>query len=883
VVTFASDLAPGLVLVPVVLVDGVPVILTPAGVRPATVSGSVPSSWWPGTGTLTETLPSGATLDPVCDWLDTSAQWVVSERVSLVECDLDVPALQVQLYDPDGAATVALSGAAARPGTLLVAEASASTTSLTVASTSPASGQEIAHMGREAVTFTGVAAGPARLTGATRGKYGSAARMHPSPDVRRPVVTFGRWPRYWHGRGCKVFLARLDGTTLSGITLWYQGIVGAGVELVDGLTRWHLPVDHVTSALRREYTPPTLDLYGVAHYAGGLEQTSNPHATPLSIQWGGGVYYLASDTASPHGGGWHQTWDDFFGDFRVMVYTLSSAPPEELSLHEVTTGTLTVTATNGSETDALRIYAAWHDPPFVGGYGSAQTFALGALPETCFWLDGWLKVPGSQDFARIPSTLSHVVGSAPRGEAVYALSASTDAIEDYAAVILERDAGGQRVRLQPLGVWDFARRGRGAVATSSPEVALCTSRTTAELIVAAYGDRWDVTLRAAGQAIDALQGADGTLDAAIDWAAIGAVLDRYPSVLPAARQYRVKGKDTLLSLIVRECRLGGFVPVMRGARVSIAHLGDVSATEPYDATITADDLDTAEDVEVTDSPDGLTSTVVYQLGEDGDEIRWTDTTLVDEFGAGAEVEVPLDPGIFPAPLVPSELARTLREVAWSILGTTAHPYRVVKLPCGPHKGDLEAGDVVLVSHHAIPSQDGTRSLSSVPCRVQEVERRFFGGRATHAVTVRVPVGSPRGYAPEALVSAGGIATDTPSPGQSTLTLDTASGWGSNGFAPSGGTDGGASWFVPGDKVLVSELDASTPTTEGAFEVVSVSGADVVLDGNPSVALVAASASAYKVLLRYDEYGTATAAQHAYAYISDGTDLGASDAPDRYSA
>lgn len=887
--TFAADLVPGLVLIPVVLVDGVPVILTPAGVHPTTVTGSVPSSWWPGAGSLTETLPSGATLDPVCDWLDTSAAWTVSERASLVECDIDVPALSVQLYDPDGSATAALSGHAARLGTLLTAEATAAATSLTVASTSPASAQEIAHLGREAVTFTGTAAGPPRLTGATRGRYGSTARMHPSPDVRRPVVTFGRWPRYWHGRGCKVFLARLDGTTLSAVTLWYQGVIGAGVELVDGLTRWHLPVDHVTSSLRREYTPPTLDLYGIAHYAGGLEQISNPDVTPLSVQWLSVAYYLASDSASPHGGGWHPSWADFLGAFRAQIYTLSGAPPEVLQVQEITSGVLTVTASGGVETDDLRIYAAWRDPHFAGGYGSAQTFSLGALPEACIWLDGWCKVPASVDFAKIPSTLTYAASEGGYdGLATYALSASTDAVEDYAAAIVERDAVNQRVRLTPLWAWDFNLRGRGATGTGTPQTSLCTSRTTASVIVSAYGDRWDVALRAAGAAIDALQGADGTFEQAIDWPGIAAVLARYPSPLAGARSYKLEGEDTLLGMIVRECRLGGFVPVMRGGKVSIARMDDVASTEPYDATITADDLDTSAEVEITDSPDGLTSTVAFQLGEDGDEIRWTDTTLVDEFGAGATVEVPLDPSIFPVPILPADLAARLRDVAWTILGTTAHPYRVVKLPCGPHKGDVEAGDVVRLTHHAVPAFDGTRSVASLPCRVQEVERVFFGGRALHSVTVRLPAGTPTGYAPEALVAAGGIATDTPSAGQTTLTLDASSGWGGEGFADGAGTDGGASWFAVGDKVVVSELDSRTPTVEGAFEVLSVSGADVVIDGNPSVALVAASAAAYKVLLRYDDYTSATRAspapaQHDFAYISDGTDLGASDAPDRYSA
>ena len=79
-VTWETAFAPGFRGVAAVLVEGVPVLLTPSGVRPTTVavtSGTVDPLFWPGTGALAVTRPDGGTLDITFDVLDADdrAHW----------------------------------------------------------------------------------------------------------------------------------------------------------------------------------------------------------------------------------------------------------------------------------------------------------------------------------------------------------------------------------------------------------------------------------------------------------------------------------------------------------------------------------------------------------------------------------------------------------------------------------------------------------------------------------------------------------------------------------------------------------------------------------------------------------------------------------------
>ena len=181
-IDWTTGLAPGARVVPVVLIAGLPAVLTPAGVLPTTVavsSGTIDPLWWPGTGTLTETLPDASTFNPVEDLLDPTETLEVFERASLLKGDVRVESLSFSVLDTDGRGTTLLSNREGRITQLLASDitATASTIPLVSSVGFPAGG--IASIERETVTYISVTG--SNLTTVVRGKYGSHARAHLSP------------------------------------------------------------------------------------------------------------------------------------------------------------------------------------------------------------------------------------------------------------------------------------------------------------------------------------------------------------------------------------------------------------------------------------------------------------------------------------------------------------------------------------------------------------------------------------------------------------------------------------------------------------------------------------------------------------------------------
>jgi hypothetical protein len=96
------------------------------------------------------------------------------------------------------------------------------------------------------------------------------------------MVTAGSLPRYVQGRRATVWLCRVsaDGTTLTDPTLLFTGLVGAGVTMVRGGTRWQLTLDPLTEALARAPDLP-VELYGWHHLANSSPYDFSLMATVL--------------------------------------------------------------------------------------------------------------------------------------------------------------------------------------------------------------------------------------------------------------------------------------------------------------------------------------------------------------------------------------------------------------------------------------------------------------------------------------------------------------------------------------------------------------------------------------------------------------------------
>lgn len=884
-IDWSTALSPGARIVPVILVAGVPRVLTPAGVRPTTVavtSGTVDALWWPGTGTLTETLPDASTFDPVADLLDPREVFEVFERASLLKGDVRVEALTFSLLDTDGAATALLSVREGRTTQLLASDIGAADTSIPLGATTGFPTTGIAAIGRETITYGGIGGGS--LTSATRGKYGSSARSHSAPTEHPPLVSAGG-PRHWQSRLATLWLCVLsaDGATLTDPTLFYAGTVGAGVQLTGNLSRWSVPLDHVTESLSRKLDTAPLDLYGFGHYS------TAPEAHPLRVGYSASGFYAGDSltlqwTGASDNGGWHPD----LASFVRAADAVFSAGTTGAGRIQVDTNGKMVVRQQGSNASPrwFSARAAW-DINILRDYRvdddttPAAWVSDARAPEACFPLNGWVKIPSSVDFARIPSTLSwsYTTTDGVLGVATASLIAETRGGEGFVATILERDASGQRVRVLPVDSRD----------------PLCVRRTSAKLGVVARGGSVVAALRAGAAGIDALTGQD-LYQSAVDWDDLERVFAGVATGgLPQQREYRFTADaDSFLALLVDEMRLRGMSLAMRFGRITGVKLSSLADTESTVATITESDLLTADGkelpVEVIDSTEPLATSVVFTIPHyDGRErkVSIVDTTFQGEFGDGAAVECKALMGV-PVNVVVdvTDTLSSLYAVAQQILGPLAEPSRAIRLPLTPALMGLQPGQLVTFTNSRIPSYSGTRGITAAVCQVQEVHRELMGGRFRATATIRLQSSASAGYCPEVLIAAGGLNAASP-----IVTLDATTGWGAQCHAQDRNAAGDLSTdpsagFAAGDKVVLSVVGDRTPISDEAFTVVTVTASTITLNGNPSAGMTAAAAGQYSVTLRWADYDTAVTRQHTgFAWIADtaGTLGAGSDTGKRWAA
>lgn len=884
-IDWTAALSPGARVVPVILVAGVPRVLTPAGVRPTTVSvtsGTVDPLFWPGTGTLTETLPDASTFDPVADLLDPREVFEIFERASPLKGDVRVEALTFSLLDTDGAATALLSVREARTAQLLASDLTAAATSIPLGAATGFPTTGIAAIGRETITYGGIGGGS--LTSAARGKYGSQARAHSAPEEHPPLVVAGG-PRHWQSRLATVWLCTLsaDGTTLSDPTLVYAGTVGAGVQLKGNLSRWSIPLDHITESLSRKIDTQPLDLYGYHHYS------TAPEAHPLRVGYSTAGFYAGDSltlqwSGASDNGGWHPDLPSFVraadavysagtsGSGRIMVDTDGKMVVRQQGS---TASPRWFSAQAAWDVNILRDYRV-DDDTTPAAWVSAER-----APEACFRLFGWVKIPSALDFARIPSTLSwsYTTSDGAIGAATLSLIAETRGGPDFVATVMERDATGQRVRLLPTDSRD----------------PLCVRRTAAKLGIIARGAGVVAALRAGAAGIDALTGQD-LYQSAVDWDHLERAFAGAPTGgLSQMREYRfVSGADSFLSILVDELRLRGMYLALRHGRLTGVRLSSLADTESTVATIAEADLLTEDGdeipVEVIDNTEPLATSVVFTIPHyDGRErkVSIVDTTFQGEFGDGAAVECRALMGV-PLNVVVNvtDTLSGLYAVAQQILGPLAEPSRAIRLPLTPALMGLQPGQLVTFTHSRIPSWSGTRGITAAVCQVQEVHRELFGGKLRATATIRLQSSASAGYCPEALIAAGGLSAASP-----IVTLDATTGWGAQCHAQDRTAAGDLSTdpsagFAVGDKVVLSVVGDRTPISDEAFTVVTVTASTITLNGNPSAGMTAAAAGQYGVTLRWADYDTATARQHTgFAWIADtaGTLGAGSDGGKRWAA
>lgn len=849
-----------------VLVEGVPVVLTPAGVHPlktAVTAGTPDSAWWPGTGDLTVTRPDASTFDPVKEWLTAKTVWSIHEETRPVDGDVKVDPLRFDLYDVDGASTAILSAPASKLVRGLGADMDA-TSDIVLDSAVGVPSSGYLHVGRECVSYSSLIG--STTAGTVRGLFGSRARAHVvGAGTRNALAVVGDFPRFWQGRRASVFLCKVVGTTLYDPTLVFTGLIGADIQLTGALMRRQIPVDHASQALGRKFGKVSVRAFGWQH---------DPDALTVNFQ---NTLSLGPADGISGSLGWSPDASTFLRVANAKGGTLSPIINVGLAA-----GRARITATGPGGDVTWAITACW-DPtnPRTGTTPNlGENTAL--VPECSMHLNGAFSVRRRGDWDLLPSTLAWTASTPADGRAYAALVADTDSTKRLFARIYSRDASTRTLAL----VADLRVRAGGMETAGMREAASRITRPTeATLGVLATGDTALGALRALSAALDDLQGAD-TGDSAIDWDQIARVFATISlGHIPEGRSYRFTGdEDSLLTPLVHECRLRGAALCLRKGRIGAYRPAQFATTEGTRKAITERDLIRGAPIEVVDGLEPPATAMRFTL-PNGGSITWRDTTSAEEFGEGKTIEckaLESATGLVDDANFSTDLQRSAQQ----LLGVLSQPQRIIRLFVNPRYWSLDAGDLVTLTHREIPDWSGNRGLVGATCQVMETRKSFLGGQARVQLALLLSDNSSlAGYAPSALVYPGGISG-------ADVTLDKDSPWGSNCFAPDTDADGlpitsrPLQGFAEGQKVVLSELNSESPIADEAFTIIALpTSSKVTLDGSPSAPMVAAAASRYGCLLRFAPWTdtAVTAAQRAYLYTADATaeDLGAGDAPKRW--
>jgi hypothetical protein len=879
-----------------ILVAGLPWAIVPEGQTITSVSWTddADTAWHAGTSPTCKAwllMPSEHLRGvPALAW---------EENASPVQGTLDVGSLRFWLADGADAVTATLGARDAQVFTRLVGDHSASATTITVESTAAFASSGAIFLGRERITYSGKTS--TTFTGCGRGTAGTSARKYVASGALFRVYEAGSDERLptLTGRRCTVWLYALSSAGVAtDPTLVYDGRIAGNAGIVDN-SAWEIVVEHAVKALASEGSAPTVSLYGYAH--GSVPRTlvtsspSNGARVPLFAWWKsfstGRQFTLNDASADPDSGGWSSSRERYLERWnRASIaegYGLQAALRGD--------GILQVSARDAVTDRRLSVVFGWTetaafdpaDPDDTRETATAYSNGPEQMPPACFWLTGKVYLDATAA-AVIPTTPSNPLtagvtawwsltakrnnGSAPEGEvtALVRVPGNSAATPTHAGgIYCEAFSGTEAPTGNNLGL-------------------LFTRPTTAKLGLFAQGPTWWATLRyGVLEQIDLVRGTDRIADS-IAWERVEDVARRGGG-FAAVRQYVVDLEAAPLDILVNECRLSALALATWHGRVSVARCGIVSATEATAATLTSSHLRRGEVATVTESTDGrVTSYKLALPAPSEDVITINDAAAIAEAGSGDVIEATLPLGALPVGTTVATAAfqAAVIVVAAAMLAPYVRPYRVAMWPGDLRLAGLQLGDAVTVSEWMLPDDAGARGLDGAAGVVLGIRRDFDEG--TVDLKIRLSPSTIAGYAPAALVS---------SISGAVLTLETnisvtdvggsrslAEGFGSR-FGDDGSprVDGGASYFAPGDKVLLMELDSESPATPYAAEVVSTSGATVTLNGSPGGTWTALAASGTaKVGLVYDDHAAATAAQRRYAFIASAStyQIGSGGTPGR---
>lgn len=882
-----STTAQGARVVPILLLAGMPYILTPAGsgITAISPSGTLDARWWPGTG--------ATHAGKLRAWLDVEGlSW--SERLEpLSEAQLVVSSLRVRVVDLDLAATVAFQSQENLTRTAITAEVAPADTTISVVDTSAFASSGTLYLNREAIDYSGKTG--TSFTGCTRARLGSRAQRHPlggsgvvlgSPDVTTA-------PQDVDGRLATLWLATLsaDGTTITAVELEYCGVVGQGPVLDEDGAAYVLDLDPAIKALSQKLPTRTVTVGGYVHAGNNGRLTRNPTAAPPPGGYGlvgltttcpmtmligstttaGLIDYavvLGNDTTSgdPDNGGWHPSAESFLADWnRGAAEVAGNIAGTDYIVAQVapSDGRVVVRAQFGTARD-FSVYWPWSGPPSTSDASTDPAPAVSStrMPEAWVPIRTESRVYlSADDYGLVPAVPT---GLATGVEALWALrlksefeGASRDAYY-HAAITAKTTASPQyylTVRALP--------RYLGSTAIETTEhVVRSIQDATLDLYVRA--PTWVDALYAL--VVSVSSDLAESMPDAVDWDDLATVRDANPGPFPVYRE-RVWDVENILAELRNEATLNGLTLAVRRGLLTMVRAGEYAPTETTVAAITSAGLSRGDARPRVDrGAGGIANTFELTDPARNATYRAVDRTSLAHFGAGQTLRAKLPPGAT-ASLTLAQAAQATYQLGGMLLAPHRRPTQTVTIAATLALAGVQLGDLIDASLWSAPSQTGTRGITSRVVQVVGRAPRFFdGGAGGVSLTLRLQPQNLQGYASSALIAAGGISG-------AVCTLDTST-FGTRGCASpltSTGatrTDGGASTFAAGDKVRLVELDNASPTATTQHTVVSTSGDDVTLNPAPSATFATLAASAIKVALVFDDYATSTTTQREYAYLAD---------------
>lgn len=869
-----STAARGSRVIPCVLIAGLPVILIPEDVTlTGWTAGSLDNAWWPGSSFagFSTYLRSWLSLEQPVTWSE-RAQPVQPEMLDIGSLDVRISDIGLRADGTGGLATALFAAQDDLTGTWITADVSTTATTVSVASTTgfPASG--FLYVGRETMAYSSVTSTSFAVgTAANRGRFGSPVQHHAfvgdgNAAIANPEVTTAA-PEII-GRTATVWLIEVSpaGVVTAGELAFY-GAVGTGVVLSDDGEAWTLRLDHLIKRLAVPLRGETVSIGGYVHRAPEGNRDTGAGANTVVQSFCPtydyaensssfdllNIWTLTREAAAPDNGGWHPDAESYVRDLNLACngtsphaarYVLSGDGKLRIAT-DITTNTHTLTI--GWPWDTQRDFQTFTG---VGSYVSGKPFPAAWVPV---FSQSRVYV-SSVDYARIPA-----VPSSPDATVYYALAidAKNDNV-NYARITAKGSGGGlywvtcDAVNRDPALTDDLGLIAPGFIVTEPAAARIVCYVSAPDWVsaVAALIESFDTSL------------AD-TLADAFDFVDMRAVTQRFPSgPYGTAREYVVDLTESVIDVLVRECRLNGYCLVIKGGRISITRVADFAQTEETTASITTADLD-------AESPrpsyargfDGIVNAVSISAPDPINiTVNVVDATSMTAYGVGrSKLEVKAPQQLSGTVVNPGAEYLRLAAQASQILGPLRYPYETVTFTTPLHKAGIGVGDLVALTLWRVPDQSAARGITASVGQIVGREPVLYSeGAARVTYTARLSPRRIRGWAPAALVAGAGISG-------SVITLDTTT-FGADGFAPSG-SDGGAQWFEVDDVVRLVQIGTTSPTTSTQHTVTASSGSTITVTPAPNATFTGLAGTPLTVLVVADDWTAASVNQQRFAYLA----------------